>query len=157
MQKRRKNSRETVETPCRELHIEWKKIGNSRMKMLIPLIYQVSSKSYINYNQYHYSCLNQWLGDVYWQPLLQDNPSISNYTSFSHNGSTFPATTTVTSGLINGNDLEGNHIVGTSWSIKGLWIHYILNFVNVLNDSRRHLEWRPRNKSKNGWRNEERS
>ena len=68
-----------------------------------------------------------------------DNPTSSNYTSFSHDASTFPATTTVTSGLINDNDLQGNHIVPTHTTIAGMVLFYSLIFGNVLNDTRCNL------------------
>ena len=58
----------------------------------------------------------------------------------SHDGSTFPATATVTSGLINDIDLQGKQIVGTKVSVAELVMFCYLKIVSVLIDFRFNLE-----------------
>ena len=55
----------------------------------------------------------------------------TSYTSFSHDASTFPDTTTVSSGIVNDNELQGNHIVPTHTAIASLSLFYSLIFGNV--------------------------
>ena len=101
--------------------------------MHVPFIYQVCLKYFNHDSRYRLNHLADICLDNFGST---DNPTSSNYTAFSHDASTFPATSTVTSGLINENEIQGNHILPTHSTMAGMFLLYSLILGFALNDTR---------------------